>query len=154
MLSVKFFLPLLILFLAINYMTGCNNSSELEPPSTNEAVTASASATPQVIDVSEFIAEFDASPSAATSKYQGQTVELTGPYVVSIAAKGTNTQPPYIMLAPISGESYAGTFIKCFMSSDEAEKYYAGQQIGMDGTVDGVEPGFAGIINIRDCIGK
>lgn len=136
----------LLIFVIVTPLVGCSEAQEpSNSTTTNEAQV--------VMDLSAFIAEFDANTDAANSKYKDKTVTLTGPYIIAIAAKGTNTQPPYMMLAPITGDAYAGTLVQCYTTTSEAEKYYTGQQARLAGVVQGVPTGYSGIVEMNDCRG-
>ncbi len=99
-----------------------------------------------VVDIKEFIAEFDENQLAAEKKYKDKLIQTTG--WISNITEGLLGEK-YIQIEPTNDSFYIGTWIDCYVKDEnQLLSLKNGQQVTFKGMVDDQD---FGIIDIKDC---
>lgn len=87
-----------------------------------------------VVDITEFVEEFDKNQLAAEDTYEGKTVEFTG-YVGNISEDIMGSY--YVIVNPTDEDYYFGTAVQCFFKDKSAlTSLENGQQVTLKGNFD------------------
>lgn len=123
--------------------TDSSSSANTSAPASQEKPADSQPAAPEVtpVDITAFIAEFDANKIAAQDKYKDKYVQLTG-FVSNIS--GGDFGGIYVVIDPNQGEDmgygvttpYFGTNVQCYPEKSDVASLTNGQQITVKGQVE------------------
>jgi hypothetical protein len=87
-----------------------------------------------VVDLAEFVSEFDKNQLAAETKYEKKMIETTG-YVGNISEDVMGSF--FIILNPTNEEFFIGTAVQCYFENKEAlTSLEKGQQVTVEGRFD------------------
>lgn len=87
-----------------------------------------------VVAIADFVEEFDTNQLAAETKYEGQTVQLSG-FVYNISEDILGT--PFVIINPTKEEYYFGTSVQCFFENkSELISLANGQEVTVRGEFD------------------